>query len=105
VRYFKKYIAFVLFALTGYGQLMGQKLRFERFTVEDGLQNNIVLAAAADAKGLLWFATSTGIDRFDGSNFVHYALPQNSPNASYGQLIGLLVAKGIVDKQSLPAAQ
>lgn len=82
-----KYIVIFFFTLLGYCEVVGQKLRFERFTVEDGLQNNIVLAAAEDAKGLLWFATSTGIDRFDGSNFVHYALPQkNSPNSSYGQV-------------------
>jgi ligand-binding sensor domain-containing protein len=40
-----------------------QNLRFERLTVENGLQNNIVFAAAEDAKGLIWFAASTGIDR------------------------------------------
>jgi ligand-binding sensor domain-containing protein len=71
VVYCNKYIALVLFALMGYGKHMGQKLRFERYTVEDGLQNNIVLAAAEDAKGLMWFATATGIARFDGSHFYH----------------------------------
>lgn len=56
-------------------QVHSQKFRFNRFTVDDGLQNNIVFATAEDAKGLLWFGTSTGIDRFDGRNFVSYSLP------------------------------
>lgn len=53
----------------------GQKLRFGHYTVDNGLQNNIVFATVEDSKGLLWFATSTGIDRFDGKNFVGYPLP------------------------------
>jgi len=57
-----------------------QKLRFERLTVENGLQNNIVFAAAEDAKGLIWFATSTGIDRYDGNRVVHYPVPDKDGN-------------------------
>ena len=62
-----------------------QKLRFERLTVENGLQNNIVLAAAEDAKGMMWFATRTGIDRYDGNQVVHYPLPAR--DGSYVQYI------------------
>lgn len=69
-----------------------QKFHFERFTVESGLQNNIVLAVTQDAKGLMWFATSTGIDRFDGNRFVHYPLPlKNNTFSEYG-LVSFIVA-------------
>jgi signal transduction histidine kinase/ligand-binding sensor domain-containing protein/DNA-binding response OmpR family regulator len=65
----------------------GQKLHFEHFTVENGLQNNIVFATTEDAKGLIWFATSTGVDRFDGTNFLHYEMPQkNNTSTKYSQV-------------------
>jgi len=72
----------------------GQKLHFERFTVDDGLQNNIVFSAAADAKGLMWFGTSTGIDRFDGNNFVHYSLPLKNNSVTNYLSIPFILADG-----------
>lgn len=76
-------------ALTG--TVLAQKPHFERFTVENGLQNNIVLAVTQDAKGLMWFATSTGIDRFDGNKFVLYPLPlKNNTFSEYGQVSYIL---------------
>ncbi len=68
-----------------------QKFHFERFTVESGLQNNIVFASAQDAKGMMWFAGSTGIDRFDGNKFVRYLLPQrNNTFTAYSHIPFLL---------------
>jgi signal transduction histidine kinase/ligand-binding sensor domain-containing protein/DNA-binding response OmpR family regulator len=57
--------------------IRAQQSIFQRYTMENGLQNNIVFAATQDAKNLMWFATSTGIDRFDGNKFTPYLLPIN----------------------------
>jgi ligand-binding sensor domain-containing protein len=72
---FAKYIAILFLVAFCQQKTLAQKLKFEHLTVEEGLQNNIVLAAAEDAKGLMWFATSTGIDRYDGNRAVRYAVP------------------------------
>jgi signal transduction histidine kinase/ligand-binding sensor domain-containing protein/CheY-like chemotaxis protein/AraC-like DNA-binding protein len=71
-----------------------QNGRFMSYSVEDGLQNNIVFASTQDAKGMIWFATSTGIDRFDGNHFVHYALPQrNGTYSSFGLVQHIMTDK------------
>jgi signal transduction histidine kinase/ligand-binding sensor domain-containing protein/CheY-like chemotaxis protein/AraC-like DNA-binding protein len=87
-----KYIVLCLQFFAVAAQTGAQQLRFQRFSVEDGLHNNIVFAATQDAKGFMWFATGTGIDRFDGNKFVHYALPQkNNTRSEYLQIQHILV--------------
>ncbi len=41
--------------------------RFTKYTVADGLQNNIALGMLEDARGRLWFLTMNGLSRFDPS--------------------------------------
>ncbi|GAB3414399.1 response regulator [Niabella aquatica] len=52
--------------------------------VEDGLENNIVFGAVQDNKHFLWFTTMSGIDRYDGKSFVHYNLPNENQEPSFG---------------------
>lgn len=60
---------------------------FRRYTVEDGLENNIVFSAAQDRTGMMWFATATGLSRFDGNHFKYYPLPlRDKPMAKYAQV-------------------
>jgi len=54
---------------------VSQTMQFQKYTVDDGLQNNIVFGCAQDYKGYIWLATITGIDRFDGKVFKHYKTP------------------------------
>lgn len=65
----------LLLIIINHFSVNGQQFRFTNFSVEDGLQNNIVFASVQDSKGMMWFATRTGIDRFDGYRFIHYLLP------------------------------
>lgn len=69
------YIYILLISLNSFKYCLAQKTDFYRITSDDGLQNNIVFSVVQDNKGFMWFATITGIDRYDGSNFVHYRLP------------------------------
>lgn len=41
-------------------------------TIEDGLSQNFVDYIYKDSRGFMWFATWSGLDRYDGNNFVHY---------------------------------
>ncbi|WP_172335858.1 two-component regulator propeller domain-containing protein [Mucilaginibacter sp. SG564] len=42
------------------------------YTVKEGLSSNTVNTIIKDRYGLMWFGTSNGLTRFDGSNFVNY---------------------------------
>lgn len=53
-------------------------MNFQHRTIHQGLSNNIVYSISKDPKGILWFGTRTGIDRYDGHYFTHYNL--KSPN-------------------------
>jgi signal transduction histidine kinase/ligand-binding sensor domain-containing protein/DNA-binding response OmpR family regulator len=90
IPFFSKFI-FCLIAIIAINfSAQSQKLKFEHFTVEEGLQNNIVLATTQDEKGFMWFATVTGIDRFDGNKFVHYKLPsKNNTQSEFLQILFL----------------
>ena len=49
------------------------QIPYRHFTSKDGLAGSNVLAFHQDKKGFIWFATSTGLSRFDGHEFVNYS--------------------------------
>jgi len=56
-------------------------LRFERLAVEDGLPHATVLSVLQDRQGFMWFATSNGLARYDGSTFTIYKHDINDPSS------------------------
>ena len=63
--------------------LLGQPLRFERFTLEDGLSQNTVFTLLQDHQSHLWIGTQDGLDRYDGYGFTVFKRdPQNSNSLS-----------------------
>lgn len=59
--------------------MLGHK--YENITVDDGLSNMIVRCTSQDNNGVLWFATNSGIQSFDGTNFADYHI-QNMEGGS-----------------------
>ncbi len=49
-----------------YGQSLG---RVTRFSIQNGLSFGVVNSITQDEKGFMWFATSDGLNRFDGHTF------------------------------------
>jgi len=47
-------------------------INFTAITAKEGLPSNTVNAVIKDKYGLMWFGTSNGLSRFDGSNFTVY---------------------------------
>jgi signal transduction histidine kinase/ligand-binding sensor domain-containing protein/DNA-binding response OmpR family regulator len=43
-----------------------KKYQFERFTMENGLSHHMVNDILQDSSGFIWFATSSGLNRYDG---------------------------------------
>ncbi len=71
----------ILLAIPGLS--IGQELRFQQFTMEDGLSNAGTYwleSIIQDREGFLWFTTFNGLNRFDGKNFKKYQYSQNAPN-------------------------
>lgn len=59
----------------------------EKLTVTEGLSSNVITGLAQDDNGFLWIASSDGLDRFDGTETIHYrhgrdsnSLPHNYVN-------------------------
>ncbi|MES2389324.1 MAG: two-component regulator propeller domain-containing protein [Bacteroidota bacterium] len=46
----------------------------KRYTAEDGLAGDVVYSAFQDRDNFIWFATETGVSRFDGSVFTNYGI-------------------------------
>src|SRR5665647_667403 len=41
-------------------------------TADDGLSRNLVAQIFRDSHGFMWIATSNGLDRYDGYDFIHF---------------------------------
>ncbi len=55
-------------------QLFAYAQTYRNITTVDGLTNNYVYSIARDKEGFTWFLTSSGVDRFDGLDFIHFSL-------------------------------
>ena len=44
----------------------------KRLGIEQGLSNNYVVGITQDKAGFMWFATESGLNRFDGKEFKIY---------------------------------
>lgn len=52
--------------------IVAQKYQIKRLGLEHGISSNYVLSVSQDRKGFLWFATESGLNRFDGNKFKVY---------------------------------
>ena len=79
----------VILIAMGSANASTRPIRFERLTLEDGLSQNTVLTVAQDSKGFLWIGTEDGLNRYDGTEFVHYRHQRSTadPTALAGSYI------------------
>ncbi|MEK7256897.1 MAG: hypothetical protein AAB316_19235, partial [Bacteroidota bacterium] len=74
--------AILFFCCAMPGLSFGQELRFQRFTIQDGLSNDGTYwleSLIQDREGFMWFTTFNGLNRFDGKDFKKYQYDQNNP--------------------------
>ncbi|MCX7986601.1 MAG: response regulator, partial [Bacteroidales bacterium] len=56
-----------------------KQIRFQHYTTDDGLSQNMIDCMLKDHKGFMWFGTWNGLNRFDGYNFVCYKQKSDEP--------------------------
>ncbi len=60
-------------AMFGYGgRVHAQEYYFRHYEVAQGLSHNTIHCATQDDRGLMWFGTKNGLNRFDGYQFDWY---------------------------------
>jgi PAS domain S-box-containing protein len=63
--------------------LLEDKIRFEIISIDGGLSQSTVRCIIQDKRGLMWFGTEDGLNRYDGYEFVIYRpIPDNPTSLS-----------------------
>ena len=86
----KNMVLCVVWMLTVLCTANAQSYMFKHLEVKDGLSNNQVNAIYKDSDGYMWFATASGLNRYDGYDIrVYRSEPGDStslPDFLAGQL-------------------
>jgi ligand-binding sensor domain-containing protein len=75
----RKLLAF-LYLLIAIVPVTAQEYSYARYDVKDGLAGPVVYHGVEDKDGFLWFATETGVSRFDGTHFRNFTLTDGLPD-------------------------
>jgi signal transduction histidine kinase/ligand-binding sensor domain-containing protein/DNA-binding response OmpR family regulator len=67
---FKNKIVFLSLILSA--QMFAQPYSIKRLNIEQGLSSDYVVSIDQDKRGFMWFATESGLNRFDGKTFKTY---------------------------------
>jgi ligand-binding sensor domain-containing protein len=88
---------------------------FTKFTVADGLSDNIIQCISQDDNGFIWVATSSGLNRFDGRVFDQFYAEPGSVSGNLitkiirfsGNKTGIITTKGfsVMDNQTCKTIQ
>ncbi|MBN2521392.1 MAG: response regulator [Bacteroidales bacterium] len=85
-----RFLIIILFLLI-FEEFSNAQLRFEHFSIENGLSNNSIRTIIQDKKGFLWFGTLNGLNRYDGKNIrVFTSEPGNLKSLSNNRIISLM---------------
>ncbi len=74
-----------------------QNIRFDHYSLEEGLSQSVVTAILQDSQGFMWFGTQDGLNRFDGSEFITFS-HASDPGSLSGDFISDLAedAQGMI---------
>jgi len=80
----------VLMVLGSLAQSQDPELWFRSLSLDDGLSESNVQCIIQDRKGLLWFGTRDGLNRFNGYDFTVYNYNENDPSTVSSNYINCL---------------
>jgi len=69
-------------------------MHFSHISLEDGLSQNNVQAILQDSTGYMWFATESGLNRYDGYNIHTYGRERGNPNGLANDFIWAIKEDG-----------
>lgn len=76
---------FIIFLFPPFNSFSQNNYVFQHLTVEDGLLSNPHVTTFQDDEGFYWFSSVSGIQRFDGKNFITYTYSKNGIENSTGE--------------------
>ncbi len=79
-----KRILILFFLLVNVCLLHSQYLNVKKIGIEKGLSNNFIMSITQDNQGYMWFATESGLNRFDGETFRVFKKISEDPNSLGG---------------------
>ncbi len=56
-------------------------IKFSSLSITDGLSQSYVFSTIQDSEGFMWFATTEGINKYDGKEFTHYKYKLSDTNS------------------------
>lgn len=75
-----KVIWFILLLCMPY-VMSANEFMFKHLEVKDGLSNNQILGIFKDSEGFVWFATASGLNRYDGNRITVFRSSDADPNS------------------------
>jgi ligand-binding sensor domain-containing protein len=57
-----------------------QEYHYKHYDITNGLAGNNVYHSIEDKEGFMWFATETGVSRFDGTSFKNFTTAEGLPD-------------------------
>jgi putative methionine-R-sulfoxide reductase with GAF domain len=82
----------LLLSLLPVSRIAGQELaenNFDLYTTAEGMSHNSISGITQDSTGYVWIATSYGLNRFDGSNFLQFHSNSDSLSLAAEELAGM----------------
>jgi ligand-binding sensor domain-containing protein len=74
-------VATALLSTSANADITQHPMQFDHATLDDGLSQSAVISILQDSRGLMWFGTENGLNRFDGYTFEHFKRERGNPNA------------------------
>ncbi len=91
----KKFGILIVALAWGLVGLAGEKLHFNNLSTGEGLSNKMVLCAAQDTVGFMWFGTAEGLNRYDGYGFrVFRHIPDDTTSISSSWINCIKITRG-----------
>ena len=65
----------------------GMSVRFDRWSLEEGLSQSVAQVLLQDRRGFIWIGTEDGLNRFDGYQFTVFRQDPDDPHSLSGNAI------------------
>jgi len=95
----KRWMIVYLILISSYSPVFGQsfpKLKFNQITVKDGLSTNAIRCTYEDRNGIIWIATTKGLNRYDGTGIKEF----KHDDADSASICNDVIIKIVADKEN-----